>query len=178
MNIMIIMVRCGVLNSERKQEIIASFDVGSTQYRLVSVQSLLNESQMNFYIQTVIEDVVVRNARVGMITSTTRGITFEFIASVYMIQWFLNLKNLYISGGDDWFLIATSVGELYYTTDMQSLEANAFEAEQRRQLMKVQSDFTVKFDGLDLLSDDLHVELDDIWDIWENDDENPLGDSD
>jgi hypothetical protein len=181
----VIMVRVGVLDPELEWVRTAAFTNDAVSYILLKGQSRITPENVNYLLEIEIEDICIRRARIGLITSTSKGLSYEFLASAHdaIVDWFLGLRNQYLNCGDDWFVMAMTLGELYYSNEMTSLSARAFEQEQRRVLLNINPNFVITFNRLDELidrnneetGDDIteDVPLDSIWYSWDedNDDE-------
>lgn len=183
MNTQVIMVRVGILDPELDWQKVAAFTNDATTYTLLKGKSRYNEEYVNYLLEISVEDIIIRRARIGLITSNTKGLSYDFMSTAHdaMIDYFLSLRYQYMNCGDDWFTMAMTLGELYYSNEMTSLSARAFEQEQRRSLLNINPNFAITFNRLETLidrnaeegHDDIteDIPLDSIWWEWDDDDE-------
>lgn len=174
MNTMVVMVRCGALDPDYTWKELASFESEQVKYTLLSTISVINPEHTNYMLEIRVEDIIVRQAKVGMISTATKGISYEFVTEYKgMRDWFLNCKNQYLNQGDDWFLYAMTIGEMFHMTDIQKLASNVYEYNQRNQLFGIDNKFEIEFKGLEVKptfnenvptnDDSKDIKLDDFW---------------
>lgn len=172
---MIVMIRWGLFDPDTVWQEVAAFSTGSLSYSLLKSAGAITPELISYAIEIRAEGIPVRRAKIGVLISSHKGLAFEFlnVPNDAIMNYFHDVKHHYINGaGDDWFTIAMTTGELYYTSDLQSFAANAWEAEQRRMVLRINPDFKIEFGGLDNIIHDEDEPLDDIWNNWRTPDDN------
>lgn len=176
MNVIPILCRLGNVDMS-EWLLLTSITTDTIMYKLYTAAGRITTEARRYMVELVVDDIVVRRGKLGVLQTNVMGVSYEFNKSVNpssdpVYHWFSSLRNHYYGAGDDWIIIAFSIGEAFYTRDIERGAATAFEREQQNILFKVQNDFTLNFTGLTMTKPDDYEEetkLDDIWNVWSDD---------
>lgn len=175
---MLVLIRWGLLDPDTVWNELSSFSSGTIKYTLSQSNGVMNPELRQYLIEISAEGIPIRRAKVAALHTGKVGLTYEFfpVKPDPFVMLFEAVKPHYVNGvQDDWLTIAMSIGQWYYMNDLQILAAEAWEAEQVRQLVKDQQDFSIDIRGIDKLlrkdENDIDQPLDDIWNDWNEPDD-------